>query len=184
MLIKLRYASSEIYGVDIQSQAIDQFEQTVRDSSLDNVHPVLMDLKDVSSPLPVGRCDLVTCNPPYKAANAGIESLGEAQRIARHEIMCNIDDVCRASAKLLRYGGRFCMCNRPERLADAVCAMRANGIEPKRLRFVSKSPDTAPWLFLIEGRRGGSPFMKTEPQLYMGTDGISPELMKIYGHSD
>ena len=182
VLIKLRYGSHEIYGVDIQKKAIEQFETTVKRSALEDIHPVLMDLKELSAPLPLGKADLVTCNPPYKAAKAGIESLSEAQRIARHEIMCDIGDVCRAAAKLLRFGGRFCMCNRPERLADAVCAMRENGIEPKRLRFVSKAPDTAPWLFLIEGRRGGSPFMKTEPQLYMGTNGISPELMKIYGN--
>ena len=75
--------------------------------------------------------------------------------------------------------------NRPERLADVMCAMRDNDIEPKYLRFVSKSPSDAPWLFLIEGRKGGGSFMQVLPQLYIsGSGGISPELAQIYGKTD
>ncbi|MBQ3918096.1 MAG: methyltransferase, partial [Oscillospiraceae bacterium] len=110
VLIKLRYGSADVWGVDIMPQAIDQFEQTVRDSSLENVHPVLADIKAIDSTLPLGRCDLVTCNPPYKAAGAGIISDTDAEKAARHETMCTIDDICAASARLLRYGGRLCLC--------------------------------------------------------------------------
>ena len=66
-----------------------------------------------------------------------------------------------------------------------MCAMRDNDIEPKYLRFVSKSPSDAPWLFLIEGRKGGGSFMQVLPQLYIrGSGGISPELAQIYGKTD
>ena len=93
--------------------------------------------------------------------------------------------MCAAGNKLLKYGGRLCLCNRPERLADVMCAMRDNDIEPKYLRFVSKSPSDAPWLFLIEGRKGGGSFMQVLPQLYIsGSGGISPELAQIYGKTD
>ena len=73
------------------------------------------------------------------------------------------------------------MCNRPERLADVISAMKANDIEPKLLRFVSNRPDQAPWLFLIEGKKGSKPYMKVAPSLYMqGDDGYSDEVKKIY----
>ncbi len=73
------------------------------------------------------------------------------------------------------------MCNRPERLSDVIFAMKNNDIEPKRLRMVSKNPEEAPWLFLIEGKKGSKPFMKIEPQLYIRSgDGFSDELRKIY----
>lgn len=181
VLERLRYEPAEVYGIDIQEQAIEQFRVTVERSSLQKTYPLLMDLKKLTSDAPLGRCDLVTCNPPYKAASAGIESELTAHKIARHEIMCNINDVCAAASRLLKFGGRLCLCNRPERLADVICAMRENKIEPKRLRFVSKTPEDAPWLFLIEGRKGGGSFMQTLPPLFMGSGGISPELMKIYG---
>lgn len=78
-------------------------------------------------------------------------------------------------------GGRLCVCNRPERLSDVIFAMKSNNIEPKRIRFVSKNPDEAPWLFLIEGKKGSKPFMKVEPQLYIRSgEGFSEELQKIY----
>lgn len=169
------------YAVDIQEGAIEQLKLGMERSETTGIVPVCADLKELWKGAPLGQLDLVTCNPPYKAANAGYESVITAQRIARHEIMCNIYDVCEAASKLLKYGGRLCVCNRPERLSDVMHAMKSNDIEPKRLRFVSKNPDEAPWLFLIEGKKGSKPFMKVEPQLYIRTEnGFSEELQKIY----
>ncbi|MDE5771572.1 MAG: methyltransferase [Ruminococcus sp.] len=171
-----------IYAVDIQENAVEQLKAGIEKSEVSGIVPICADLKELWENAPVGQLDLVTCNPPYKAVNAGFESTVTAQKIARHEIMCNIDDVCRAASKLLKFGGRLCVCNRPERLADVVCAMRNNGIEPKRIRFVSKNPESAPWLFLIEGKKGSKPFMQVEPQLYIRSEnGFTEELERIYG---
>ena len=145
-------------------------------STVKNIIPVLADLKVLWDNAPKGQLDLVICNPPYKATNAGIESSITAQKIARHEIMCNIDDVCRSASKLLKFGGRLCMCNRPERLADVITAMKSNNIEPKRIRFVANNPEQSPWLFLIEGKKGSKPFLKIDPPLYMKSN----ELKEIY----
>lgn len=169
------------YAVDIQQGAIDQLRMGLDKSETSGIIPICADLRELWEDAPLGKLDLVTCNPPYKAANAGFESAITAQRIARHEIMCNIGDVCAAAAKLLKFGGRLCLCNRPERLSDVVAAMKNNDIEPKRLRFVSKGADEAPWLFLIEGKKGSKPFMKVEPQLYIRSgEGFSDELKAIY----
>lgn len=169
------------YAVDIQEGAIEQLKLGMERSETSGIVPVCADLKELWEGAPLGQLDLVTCNPPYKAVNAGYESVITAQRIARHEIMCNIYDVCESASKLLKYGGRLCVCNRPERLSDVIDAMKKSGIEPKRLRFVSKNPDEAPWLFLIEGKKGSKPFMKVEPQLYIRTEnGFSVELQRIY----
>ena len=169
------------YAVDIQQGAIDQLKMGIEKSEVSGIVPICADLKELWEDAPLGRLDLVTCNPPYKAVNAGFESAITAQRIARHEIMCNIDDVCCAAEKLLKFGGRLCVCNRPERLSDVIFAMKNHNIEPKRIRFVSKTPDDAPWLFLIEGKKGSKPFMQVEPQLYIRSEnGFSEELQKIY----
>ncbi len=182
VLMSMTFSPEIIYGVDIQPQAIEQLRITINKNHFENIFPICGDIKEIHNEIPCGAIDVITCNPPYKAANSGIESLSEAQRIARHEILCNINDICRASSRLLKYGGKLCICNRPERLADVISAMKANDIEPKSLRFVCKSPDTAPWLFLISGSKGGKPFMKVLPQLYInGENGFSNELLKIYG---
>lgn len=183
MIMQRNDPPAKVYGVEIQEQGIKQFKMSIEKSGLseDNVTPVLADLRTLWEDAPLGRCDLVTCNPPYKAYRAGIESSLTAQKIARHEILCNIYDVCEAAKKLLKFGGRLCICNRPERLPDCMDAMRKNGIEPKRLGFVAKNPESAPWLFLLEGKKGSKPFMQIEPQLHVRTDGGDcEEVRRLY----
>lgn len=172
------------YGVDIQPQAIQQMKLTVEACNLqERLIPVEGDLKDLSPQLPADSFTLVTCNPPYKATNTGILNEADAHTIARHEILCNINDVCRAAARLLKFGGKLCICQRPERLLDTLEAMRNNKIEPKRLRFVQKKGDTAPWLFLVEGKKGSAPYMKVEAPFLIqakDSDENSDELRRVY----
>jgi len=107
----------------------------------------------------------VISNPPYFPAGSGESAKGEARQIAREETSCKLDDVCAAAQRVLRYGGRFTLVHRAERLADVLCAMRSHGIEPKRLRFLAKSPDAAPSLLFVEGKRGGKSGLVIEPPL-------------------
>ena len=175
---------NEIVGVDIQEAAINQFNRSLElNNNPSNLKGINQDLREIGKALPKGYFDVVTMNPPYKPAGTGILSQATPEQIARHEIMCTIDDASKAASELLQFGGRFVMCHRPERLADVICSMRANGIEPKRLRMVQKRPDTQPWLFLIEGKKGSKPFMEVMPPLFIqdedGND--SEELVKIIG---
>lgn len=176
MIMQKKNPPQITYAVDIQESAIEQLKKGIEASNVKNIIPIVADLKVLWDNAPKGQLDLVICNPPYKATNAGIESSITAQKIARHEIMCNIDDVCRSASKLLKFGGRLCMCNRPERLADVITAMKSNNIEPKRIRFVANNPEQSPWLFLIEGKKGSKPFLKIDPPLYMKSN----ELKEIY----
>lgn len=175
----------KVYAVDIQKQAIEQLTRTVELNGLDELlTPVLADLKNLGGVLPRAAFSLVTCNPPYKVRGTGILSGSEAEQIARHEVLCDINDVCTAAAGLLRFGGRLCLCQRPERLLDVLAAMRANGIEPKLLRFVQQREGLAPWLFLVRGQKGAKPCLKIEKPLIIaggGRDGFSEELLEIYG---
>jgi len=181
LLMQKKNPPAVTYAVDIQENAIEQLKLGMERSETVGIIPIHADLRDLGQAVPLAQFDLVTCNPPYKADNAGFQSEDASQKIARHEILCDINDVCRTAERLLKFGGRLCLCNRPERLADVMFAMRSSGIEPKRLRFVSKNAETAPWLFLIEGKKGSKPFMTVEPQLYIRTaDGYSGEVMHIY----
>ncbi len=177
------YSPSYILGVDIQEQAVLQFNEGIRLSSCGKVvKAVCADLKEIGGMVDKASFDVVTCNPPYKLNDTGIKSTLTAQMIARHEVLCTIDDVCKASAKLLRFGGKLCICQRPERLGDVIVAMKSAGIEPKRLRFVSKNPNSDPWLFLIEGKKGSNPYMKVEKGLYLYDDNgeYTDEMKGIY----
>lgn len=168
-------APARVYALELRGEAVGLMRRTVAEGGFppDRFLPVEGDLRRLD--LPGGRFDLVTCNPPYTAAGHGRVSSGEAAETARHETACTLDDVCGAAAFLLRFGGRFCICHRPARLADAVSAMRAHGLEPKRMRFVHHSPLDGPWLFLLEGRRGGRPSLEVMPPLFTGNQQINEE---------
>lgn len=170
----------EIFAVELQEKAYDQLCLSVKESNCNEVKPVHADLKEWRAPYLL---DVITCNPPYKIDNTGAKNDSDAVSIARHEVACTIYDVCRAAKHSLKFGGRLCVCNRPERLADIMEAMRQNGIEPKRLRCVHKDPDSAPWLVLVEGRMGGSKFLKVERPLFiLGKNGqaYSEDMQRIY----
>ena len=180
--LRKELALKKAYAVDIQKAAYEQMLKSAEFSGLsDNFVPVHSDLKALDG-LPFGEFHLVTCNPPYKAENTGIMSESESDRIARHETMCTIDDVCKAAKKLLRFGGRLCICQLPERIVDVLSVMRENNIEPKRIRFVQNKANTAPWLILVEGKLGAKPFLQIDKPLIMRKENgeMSEELQDIY----
>ncbi len=152
-----------VYGVEIQKKGYSQFLRSVEADSLsDSVFPINSDLKLLKGKLPQGAFDLVTMNPPYKKENAGIKSEKENEKIARHETLCNIDDICAAASYLLKFGGRFCLCIRPERMFETMKSMSDYKLEPKRLRLVTSRNGEKPWLCLIEARLGGKSGLTVE----------------------
>lgn len=171
-----------VTSVDLQPKAVEQMHASISASNINNFMPMLADIKDIPAKLPAGSFDLVTCNPPYKTNGSGIISSSTSDKIARHETMCTINDICKSAAWLLKFGGRLCICQLTERLVDVLCAMRDNGIEPKKIRFVQNTFDSSPWLFMVEGKRGSKPFLQVDPPLILREDSkISKEMEEIYG---
>ncbi|MCR4594645.1 MAG: methyltransferase [Clostridiales bacterium] len=172
---------SEIAAVEIQEQACGQMERSLRLNNTDRIRVFNKDLKTAAEYLPREHFDVVTMNPPYKIDGTGIKNYDEVSSIARHEIACNIDDISKSAFSILRFGGKLCLCHRPERVFDVMTAMHKNRIEPKVIRFVQKRGDTAPWLVLISGRKGGNPGLKVEKPLIMekNNGNFSDEVLKI-----
>lgn len=173
-----------IHCLDLQSAAVEQVQASIAHNQLTGrLFCHQWDLRELRGKVKPESFTVVTMNPPYKPLHTGIENLNESAKIARHEVTCTLADACEAAKYLLKYGGRFCMCHRPERLADVICALRAAGLEPKRLRFVADRQGMEPFLFLIEGRKGGKRGLRTEPFLILRQeDGrCTEEMKKIYG---
>ena len=146
------------------------------------LHQDLTTLKPGQAPF-TQELDLIACNPPYQEAGTGLVNPDESKRIARHEGACTPDDICRVASKLLKYGGKLCMCQRQQRLFDIMESMKQAGIMPKRLRLVQQRLSKAPSLFLLEGRKGGNPGMVVEPVLMIENESgaFSDEMLQIYG---
>ncbi len=169
-------------GVDISDEATVIATKSVAEQNIHNFKIINSNLTDLKGKVEFGCHTLVTCNPPYKAPNAGIKNPDRVLEVARHETECTLEDIVSVGARLLQTGGRLCMCHRPERLSELMALMTKKGVEPKRLRLVCQRKGEEPWLVLVEGRRSGNVGLRIEPTLYIEDNGeLSQEMIEIYG---
>ena len=179
LLLLQRQRALSVAGVELLPQAADLARRAAAANGLEDALTVVQG--DLREPLlPAGSFDLAVCNPPYYPAGGGALPPDGARRTARSEAACSLPELCRAAARLVRWGGAFCLVHKPKRLADLCCALREAGLEPKRLRLVGRSPDAAPSLLLLEARRGGRPGLAVEPPLALETPAGQAELDAIY----
>lgn len=180
-----RARPAHVTAIDLQESACALARLGVQESGLAGRISVLQhDLRDWRSlPLQAGEVDAIACNPPYQAPGTGDLNRHEGKRIARHETALCFQDIAMAARHFLRWGGRFTCCHRPDRLCDVIAALRAHGLEPKRLRFVQQRREKAPFLFLLRAVRGGKPGLMTDPVLFVEdpTGALSQEMLSIYG---
>ena len=166
-------------AVELQPEASALLQEAVAAQGIGHITPYLADLRTFREG--EGQFDVCACNPPY--FTGGRVSPDTARAGARHELSCTMPDVCAAAGLLLKDGGRLCVCQRPERLADVLCAMRGARIEPKRLQFVMARPEKAPWLVLVEGQKNRAPGLRVPaPLVTARADGRpSAAMLEIYG---
>ncbi|MBO3066500.1 tRNA1(Val) (adenine(37)-N6)-methyltransferase [Staphylococcus shinii] len=172
-----------IDGIEIQQQLVDMAQRSVVYNQLDDrIHMYHMDLKKVQQQFKPSQYSLVTCNPPYFKVNQQHQHQKNAHKIARHEIMCTLEDCCLAARHLLKQGGRMAMVHRAERLMDVLSYMRAYQIEPKKLYFVYSKQDKVSQTIVVEGRKGGNQGLDIQPPFYIyNNDGTyTEEMREIY----
>ncbi len=177
------FSPAENVGVEICLGAVKLFEKSIKENRLESaVRCVHADLRDLSGILPYEYFDVVSMNPPYKKQGAGLIAAENDNKNARHEFSCTLFDAASAAAKLLRFGGRFVLCQRPERLCDALCALRESGLEPKILREIVQRKGMESSLILLEGKKGAASGMRIRPVLYIEneTGGYTEEADRIF----
>ncbi len=183
-LIYGKYEPKEIYGLEIQEDMVHMAKRsTVLNSLEEKVFFLHGDLKNINELKKLKKFDVVTVNPPYKLNNSGIINPLDKLAIARHEILCNLEDVISASRILLNDNGRIFIVHRPERLADIFTLMRKYRIEPKRVKMVHPKIGKAPNIVLVEGQRDGGAYLKWEAPLYVYDENgnYTKEIDSIYG---
>ena len=184
LLWKIRYEPKTITGVELGEQAAMQAEMSVRENGFEESISIRRgDIRNIREIFPEPYIDLAACNPPYKAVGAGLRNEDTRMENARHECTCTLEDVAAAAKAILRFGGRLCICQRPERLTDAMAIFREYGLEPKKLRLVQQRQNSAPMLFLLEARRGGKSGLQILPTLLVEDENgtFSKEMLEIYG---
>ncbi len=172
-------------GIEIQEESADMARRSVELNGLeDRIEIVTGDFREAPEHFGKGTFDVVVTNPPYMGKENGLQNPKDEKAIAKHEIFCELSDVLRTAAALLKVGGRFYMVHRPFRLPEIMTGMVKEGMEPKRLRLVYPFVDKEPNMVLIEGRRGGKPFLTVEKPLilYREPDVYTDEIRECFGY--
>lgn len=184
LLLSQKSAAEQITGIEIQEPVAEMANRSVRLNKLESkISMISGNLKDAPECFGKSSFQYITCNPPYKEAGSGLVNQSDPTALARHEILCSLEDIIRVSSIILEPMGKLFLIHRPERLIDLICLMKRYELEPKRLRFVHPYPEKTATMILVEGVRKGRPKLFLEPPLYIyekpGT--YSREIDEIYG---
>lgn len=169
ILLSAKTKGRHFTGLEIQPESADMARRSVLYNHLEEkVEIVKGDIKEAAELFDAASFDVITTNPPYMLNHHGLQNDGDARTIARHEVLCTLDDILRESAKLLKESkGRFYMIHKPFRLAEILSKMCQYKIEPKRIQFIHPYIDKEPTMVMIEGLKGGKSRVTVEPPIIM-----------------
>jgi tRNA1(Val) A37 N6-methylase TrmN6 len=172
-----------ITGVEIQERLYDMAIRSIEYNQLENrLHMICGNILDMPTLLGHGKYDVVTCNPPYFSTPSNEErNENEHLAIARHEILCTLEDAVRVSSQLVRQGGKVAFVHRPGRLLDMITLMRKYRLEPKRIQFVHPKIGKEANTLLVEAIKDGQPDLKILPPLFVYNNDreYTPEVKEI-----
>lgn len=185
ILLEAKYDGIHYTGLEIQEEVADMARRSVALNHLeDKLSIVTGDIKEASRLFGAASFDVVTSNPPYMNDAHGLKNPDLPKAIARHEVLCTLDDVTREASRLLKPGGRFYMVHRPHRLIEIITSLKNYGMEPKRMKMVHPFVDREANMVLIEAVRGGKSMIKVEaPIIVYKEQGVyTDEIYTIYGY--
>ena len=158
-------------GLEVQKESADMAARSVAMNELEGqIQIVHGDLKEAGSLFPRHSFNVVTCNPPYMIDAQGRSNEEDALTIARHEVLCTLEDVVTAADYLLASHGSFFMIHRPFRLPEIFSSLEKHKMEMKRMRLIYPFADKEPNMVLIEARKNAKRRLTIEPPLIVRND--------------
>jgi tRNA1(Val) A37 N6-methylase TrmN6 len=185
LLLAYKNEGVTVRGIEIQKELAELAKRNVEHNNLEEkieiINHDLCDLRDVTA---AGSCDVVVSNPPYLPLNEGQMTNNKYLAAARHEIHAEIEDVIRAAAYVLKYGGAFYIVYRAERLTEVIEKLSKYNFQAKELRLVQSRLDKEADIFLLKAKKGANPGLRIKPVLviYNGqSNDYTAEVKEIYG---
>ena len=170
-------------GLEIQAVSADLARRSVELNGIGEAVKIVQgDIKEAADIFGAASFDVVTSNPPYMIGQHGLRNPDMPKAIARHEVLCNLEDVVSQASKVLKERGRFYMVHRPFRLAEIMNVLTKYRLEPKKMQLVYPYIDREPNMVLIEALKGGNSRVTVEPPLIVYKEpGVYTEnILKIY----
>ncbi len=171
LILARRLGCESITGLELQPRLFSLAERNVHLNRCEReVSLVQGDLRCVDRLFPKASFSYVLCNPPYRAREQGRISTDMEKAIARHEIACELQDVARSAAYLLRCRGSFCVVYPASRLSELMAVLRAEKLEPRTARMVHSRAGRPAKLVLMHAVKGAPTGLTVLPPLVIHAD--------------
>lgn len=191
VIISAKKECGKIIAVELQEKMYELLEENILKNDLgEKIIPFKCDVKDYKNIVTkikeitnTGTVDIVVCNPPYKKCGSGIKNPNDIKTIARHEVLCSLEDIFITASKLLNTKGKLYLVHKPERLVDLLSISRKYKLEAKNITFIQPTKDMKPSIVLIEYvKNGGNEVLVQKNIIEYNDDGsYTDEIYKIYG---
>lgn len=172
-----------ITGIEIQRESAELAKKSVNINGQENQITIINgDIKNIEALAKKASIDCVTSNPPYIAAGSGRQNPANAKNIARHEILCTLDDVIKAAAYLLKQNRDFFMIHKPSRTTEIFERLAHYKLTAKRLQFVHPFVDQPPTMVLVQAQKNARPLLTVEkPLIVYSSKGVyTNDIKAIY----
>jgi tRNA1(Val) A37 N6-methylase TrmN6 len=168
MVIAATARPRETIALEIQPRMAQLAARNARDNGFPNLHCMCADIRDADIPgVKQASFDLVVCNPPFHARGAGRESPNRSRRQARGDAGASLAEFTAAARRYVRNGGRVATIFAAARSAELISTLRANRLEPKRVRFVHPRMELPASSVMIEARANVGIEVTIEPPLVL-----------------
>ncbi len=185
ILLEAKTEGSHFTGLEIQEESADMARRSVLiNNQQDKIDIVTGDIKEAAKIFGSSVYNVVVSNPPYMTEHHGLLNPEAPKAIARHELLCTLDDVIGQGSRVLKQNGRFYMVHRPFRLVEIFETFVKYGLEPKKLKMVHPYADREPTMVLIEAVKGGKRRLSIESPIiiYDSNGEYSKVVQDIYGY--
>ncbi len=186
LLYRWKGKIQEVVGVELQQRlALLAKKNLLMNNFQQRGRIVEGDIKNLGPLVKPGSFDGVICNPPFFRVGSGRSSLSEEARLARHQILADIEDFISAAALAVKNKGRVCFIYPAGQIAIFIALLDKYRLVVKRMQFIYSYPEnqTDARLVLIEcSKNGGAGTVIMCPlYIYQKKNGpFTAELQRMY----
>lgn len=182
ILTSVKQSPTQVVCIELQQELADMSERSVKLNNLqDKVRVLNISVQDAPSVLGTETADTITCNPPYQRSGSGATADSESVAICKTELKLTLAELCECTAKLLKFGGKFYVVHRADRLAELIYELKRNKLEPKKLTLIKPKATKPADTVIIEAVKGGGVGLSTDTLIVFKADGTyTKRVKKLY----
>ena len=194
IIIEAKNDVNKIIGIEVQDKMYNLATKNIKYNKVEDKICILKeDIKSIDTikkyvkeQTGKEKVDIVVSNPPYKTVGTGSKNDKDEKYIARHEVMCGLEDIFKVSSKILKHKGKLYIVHKPERIADLISLARKYNLEAKEIQFLQPTVTKKPSIVLIEYVLGGGNECIVLPNLieYDDNGNYTEEILEIYGMAE